>query len=94
MGVVLNEVYAYQSRLDVIYLSNKGPWSCSHGEVVEHGYSNGEVWVVINLNSSMFDSDHDMVLVMNSHSIPFMGEVLRKMSGKVRIGLRLKEDDR
>lgn len=93
MGLVLNEVYAYQSRLDVIYLGNKGPWTCSHGEVVNHGYTNGEVWVVVDLDSAKFNGPHDMVLIMNSHSIPFMGECINRMSGKVRIGLRLNKDD-
>ncbi len=90
MGMVLNEEFAYESRMDVIFFCNKKPWSCTHGTVVEEGYTNGEIWAKINLDSAKFSGPDDMVLILNANDIPFMGEVVRCCDATVRIGIRLK----
>jgi len=73
MGVVLNQVFAYESRMDVLYFCNRQPWTCSHGEVLECRYEDGRIFAKVKFERSKFSEDEDIVLVYNSEGIPFMG---------------------
>lgn len=89
MVMVLNQIFAYESRMDSIYFCNKQPWSCSHGEVLECKYENGAVYAMVELDKSKFASSEDIVLVYNSDDIPFMGCPVKACSRTANIGVRL-----
>lgn len=89
MVVVLNQIFAYESRMDVLYFCNKQPWTCSHGEVLECRYEGGKIFAKVKLDKSKFLKDQDIVLVYNCDGIPFMGCPTKASGDIAAIGVKL-----